>query len=460
MQVEVSPTGESRVRLDVTVTPEEVDRAIEATYRKLAQRVRVPGFRPGKAPRNLVLRAYGDDAFFHQATNEAVRAWYPTALRQSGVEALDSGEIDLPDDHGHLTPGEPFAFAATVPTKPDVHLPAIEDIKIPAPPVVVADVDVDRVLEEVRRSRATLEPAAARAAETGDVVKMNIHGRADGEEVLSQEDFQFELVDEQDSPDRQFPGLSKELVNARPGDIRETVLSLPPDYGQQELAGKSLSLRIVVKEIQRKVLPDLNDDFARTVSDTTTVQELRELIRRNLERERREEAFNKVASEVIDSLTARTNLVAPDILVEAELDSMLRDQRRYFERQGMRFEQFLIAARKSEEEYRQDLRPNAERLVKRDLILEAVADAEDIHADPDEVNSQMQRFTENLSRSERDMERLSASTALRGSIEEELRKRDAIRWLVQSVSGLTVPEDEADEPVSDAGVEPAAAETA
>ncbi len=447
MQVEVTTSEQDQARLSVTLTPQEVDGAIEATYQRLTQRIKIPGFRPGRAPRQLLLRNIGEDYFYDQATDEALRRWYPKALKDSGVEALDQGKLDLDgDEHEHLHPGEEFRFVAMVPVKPQVELPNYGEIKIPAPPVVVSEADVDALIDRLRLAHATLEPATARPAAIGDVVRMNIHGTSEGEQVISQEDYQFDLVDEKSQEEgqdkTQFPGLSKEMVGARPGDIREVVLTLPLDYDPQELAGKSLSLRIVVKEVLRRVLPDLDNEFVAKVSEQTDVVGLRELIRRNLENEKKQEARNKVATEVVDSLIARTNLTAPEVMVSQEQDRQLREHRQYFERGGLQFDQFLMAAGKSEEQYREDLRPPAERSVKRELILDAVAKAEGIAPSQADVDRQLQLTSRAVSHSARDYERLAHSDRLRETIEEELRRQRALARLVEITSGLNVDADD------------------
>ena len=437
MQIDVVPAEGSTSRLKITLSPEEVNAAIDSTYQRLGQRVKIHGFRPGKAPRPLLLRTYGDEAFYHQATDEAIRKWYPKALDQSGVEALDQGELDLDDSHDHVQPGEEFSFTATIPTKPEIVLPEYGEIKIPAPPIIVTQHDVEDVLDKLRLSRATLEPAPAKEADIGDVIKMNVHGRSEGKEVIAQDDLQFELVNEDEDPDEDFPGLSEELAGAVRGDIREISLPLPPDYRNQDLAGKSLNLQIVVKEIQRKVLPPLTDEFVQEVSRAQDVPGLRSLIHHNLEHERTDEAINKVATEVIDSLIARTPFDVPEILVSEEQDRLVREQRRYFERRGLQFDQFLIAVKKSEEQYREELRPAALRNVKRDLLLDAAAKAEEMEPDPVAIDAEVRQMSQVVSRSEADLERLSGSRRLHETVTVDMRRRMALTKLVEMTSGLT-----------------------
>jgi trigger factor len=437
MQVEVNPAEGGNARLNITLTPDEVNEAIDATYRRLSPRVKIPGFRPGKAPRAMLLRSYGEESFYHEATDQAVRTWYPKALDESGVEALDAGRLDLEDDHDHLQPDESFSFAAEVPTKPEINLPEYGLIKIPAPSTTVSDAEVDKLIDGLRMAAAKLEPVPARAAELGNVVRMNIRARSEGEEVLARDDFQFELRDVEADAEGDFPGLSKELTDARPGDIREIVLHLPTDYREPGLAGHAMSLNIVVKEILRKVPPDLTDEWVQGVSKTAkTVPELRTRVRQNLEHEKTDEAINTVATEVVDSLIARANPPAPEPLVADEQDRLFREQRRYLERSGVKMEQFLIAAKRSETEYRNELKPAAEKRVKRDLILDAVAKAEGLEPDQEAVDEEVEEMSEAIARSEADFERLALSKRLHETVAGDMRRRMALSKLVETTSGL------------------------
>ena len=434
MQCEVSRVDDATVRLSVTLTAGEVDQAIDGTYQHLAQRVKIPGFRPGKAPRNMLLQVYGEEDFYHQATLRAEQKWYPLALKESGITAIASGEIEkYDDDHSHVVPSEPFTFISVVPVMPEVELPDYGQIKIPPPPTLVTEEDVDHVIDDLRRGRATLEPAPAKAAELEDVVKITIHGQAGGQD-FDQDDLNYELRGSED--EQSFPGLSKELIGSRPGDIREITLPLPGDYDVDDLAGKSMILNVVVKEVQRKVLPDLTDEFVKSISSSGTVAELRGTIRHNLEHEKNDEARNKVAAEAIDSLIARVNPSAPTVLVEEEMDRTLRRQHNRLKSAGMPFEQFLIAMNTTIESYREEQRPAAERRVKRDLLLDALAKAENIEPPEELVNATVGEISNNAAASEREYDRLTESSRIHELVAEDIRRRLAAEKLVEIVSGL------------------------
>lgn len=458
MQIDVTPVDASSSKLIISLTREEVDGAIDATYRRLSGRMKIKGFRPGKAPRQMVLRTYGEEDFYSEATGEALRRYYPQALRESGLNAVDSGHLDG-DEHAHIEPGKPFAFKALVPIMPELALPDYGEIRIPAPPVVVTQGDVDAIIDALRRARATLEPAPAKAAEVGDVVKMNIRGRAGGADVINAEEYDFELLDGEADGDSPFPGLSKELVGARPGDIREITLALPDDFRSAEPVAGSLILNIVVKAIRRKVLPELNDEFVKSISKHETIGALQARLRRNLEQERTIAAIEKVGGEIVDSLIARSNPIPPEVLVGREQDRMLRKQRKLLEEAGMPYEEYLMAiAKKSEEEEREQLRPAAERSVKQDMILDAVARTEDIQFDEEEVEEEVVSVADSVTESDRDFDLLAESPRLHKLVAQELRRRAAFLKLVETVSGLKPLEDDA-RPDRAAGEAPVPSET-
>src|SRR5579859_7984166 len=298
MNVEVTRLPESRVALKVELAPEEVDSALDRTYKQLVQRVTIPGFRKGKAPRAVVERMVGAEYFLHEATDEAVRWGYRKAVDSENLIPIDQAEIDTgPESHEHVEAGEPFHFEATVAVKPEVQLPDYSTIRVEREQVEVSDEDVNQVLEDIRQRNATLEPVN-RPARVGDVVTLNITGRVDGVEVINNDNAEFELTDEENGdPDGTLPGLSAELTGTTSGEIREVALSLPADYRDDAMAGKTMMVRALTKEIKRKVLPELDDDFAQSVSAFETIDELRAALRDNIELERRMEADQKLVND-------------------------------------------------------------------------------------------------------------------------------------------------------------------
>jgi trigger factor len=435
MNVEVTNLPESRATLKIELSPEEVGEALERTHKQLVRRVNVPGFRKGKAPRAMVERAVGHELFIHEATEEAVRWGYRKAIDQEKLDPIDEAEIEPDEQHDHLEEGQPFTFEATVPVKPEVQLPDYHAIHLDRPEVQVSDEDVDQLLQDLRERNATLEPVL-RNAQIADVVTMNVTGKADGHEVITNENLDFELRDEEaGDPDPSLPGLAKELQGVKQGDIREITLPLPDLYRDEELAGKTLFLRVLVKEIKRKVLPELDDEFAQSISELETLEAVRDTLRKNLTVERRLEAEEKLVADAINEVTSKTSVEIPPVLIEEEIDRMLSDMRSSFARRGLDFQQYLNAAGKSEIEIRDEMREGAKQNVTNTLVLAAVADAENIQTPSSDVNRALEELLKSSNMAQGERRRLRSSNAVRSNIKSRLRRQQAIAQLLKIVAG-------------------------
>jgi trigger factor len=451
MDVQVTKLPESRVALKIELTPQDVEQALDRTYKQLVQRVTIPGFRKGKAPRSVVERVVGHEYFIHETTEEAIRWGYRRAIDQEHLVPIDEAEIEAGEngDHAHLDPTEPFHFEARVAVRPEVQLPDYHSLKVEREQVAVADQDVEELLGELRERNATLEPTA-RAGELGDFITMNVTGKIEGTEVVQRDDADFELKDEENGdPDPVFPGLSKQLLGANRGDIREAALPLPDLHPNDEWAGKTIFLRILVKEIKRKVLPTLNDELAQSVSELQTLDELRDALRRNLEVERRLEADEKLVGQAVEEVASRTFIDIPPVLIEEELDRMTVDLQNAFERRQMSWARYLEVSERSEEEIRTEMRDGAIRNVKTTLVLAAVAEAENLEVSNAEIDSALEEIFRVAQTASAERRRLRASTSVRSNIRSRLRRHRAILRLVGIMSGGDEVAPEAADAVAD-----------
>ncbi|MGI8968896.1 MAG: trigger factor [Chloroflexota bacterium] len=437
MNVEVTKLPESRVALRIELTPSEVDQALERTYKQLVQRFNIPGFRRGKAPRSVVERLIGHEYFVREATEEAVRWGYNRAIKQERITPLDQAEIkgDDEDDHNHLEAGEAFHFEATVAVKPGVQLPDYRGMQVERQQQEVAGEDVDRLLHELQERNVTLEPVV-RPAQVGDVVTMNITARAGLEEIIQQDSADYEVLDEESTPDQVLPGMSRALAGANRGEIKEFVVELPDAYpANPELSGATLDVRILLKEIKRKVLPELDDDFAQSISDLTTLDELRERLQENLEIERRIEADERLVNEAVDQVADRTFVEIPPVLIEDAIDRMVQEMRRSFEEAQLNFDTYLESGGRSESELRGQMRETATRNVKTSLVVGAIADAENVEVANDEVNATLEEVLRSVNVDAAERKRLRSSTVVRGNIRSRLRRQRALQKLVHIMSG-------------------------
>jgi trigger factor len=454
MNVDVERLPESRVTLKIELTPEEIEGALQRTYKQLVQRVNIPGFRKGKAPRPVLERMIGADAFLHEATDEAVRWGYRKAIDQENLIPLDEADVDVPgDEHSHVHEGEPFRFEATVTVRPDVELPDYHAIKVQVETVEVTEDDIEGVLHELQERNATLEPVN-RPAQVGDTITMNVAAGVGGDEIVNEENAEFEVRDEENSEAHPlFPGLSEKLVGAKAGDIEEISLPLPENYDNPELAGQTMFLRVLVKEVKRKVLPEINDELAESVSQFETLDELKGALRQNLEAEKRMEADEKLVRDSIDALVSRTFVEIPPLLIEEELDRMLEDLERAFSGQGMSLELYLQTTGKPQDELREEMREGAAQNVKTSLVMGALADAENIEVTNKEIDAAIDDLFRGMRVSERERRELRSSSGVRSNLRTRLRRQRAIRRLVQVVTGEEISA-EAAEAFSEEGTAP------
>jgi trigger factor len=447
MNVEVTRLPESKVALKVELTPQEVDGAFDRTYKQLVQRVTIPGFRRGKAPRPVVERLVGHEFFVHEATDDAVEWGYRKAIEQAGLTPIDQAQIGG-GEHTHAEPGQPFQFEATVSVRPEVTLPDYHTLKVAREQEPVADEEEDNLLDELRARQATLEPVT-RPAQPGDVVTINITGTTEGNEVLQQENGNYEIRPPESDDDTTLPGLSKHLVGTTPGQIVETVIDLPETYYNAEIAGKPLSLRLIVKDVKAPVLPVLDDDFASSISANETLDALRTALHENLEAERRAQADEKLVQGAVDEVVNRTFVDIPPIMIDEELDRMVDDMRQMFESNRLSFETYLEQAGQAEEDIREKAREDAIKNVKTSLVLGAIADAEGIDVPKREVDAALEDVFRATTMTERERRQVRTSTAVRSNLRNRIRRQRAIRHLVEVMSGEEDVSDDAAEALAD-----------
>jgi trigger factor len=366
VRTSVEELPENRVRLDVEVPEADVEHALEHAASDLAASARVPGFRKGKVPLPLVVARVGRDALWQEAVRSHLESWFWSAAATSGVQPVGSPELELgepPDDGGS------FRFSATVSVVPKPELADWRTLEIP-----VADADVpaelvDRELDELRATVAELVPAGDRPAREGDTVVIDLAG----DEAAAQRDYVTEvgsgrLVDE----------LDQALVGMRAGETK--TVSVPIDED-----GRAADVEITVKEVKEHVLPDLDDELARAASEFDTLAELRTDIERRLGEELEAELEAKFREDAVDALVAASRVEAPAELVDRRAGELWGAMARSLEQRGVSTETYLTMTGQSGEQVVERLRAEAKRALERELVLDAVADAEGVTVNDDEL---------------------------------------------------------------------------
>ena len=370
MHVTTTPSPKSTVRLEVELPAADLARAVVEATRRLSERTRIPGFRPGKAPRSMLERQLGPGAVLDEAVEHLVERSYRTALEeQPELFAIGRPTIEVVS----AEEGQPFRYTATVPVRPEVQLGDYRAFPFAPEIDVVDDAKVDRVVDELRDQQATLVPVEERGAKDDDWAVIGFVGTRDGEPFEGGTVERMPIVIGQE---RLIPGFEEHLVGLRAGDSTEFDITFPLDYQEAPLQGATAHFKVTLRELREKVLPDADDAFAASLGEFEDLATLRSDIRTRLGRNALDRARHGFADRIIDYAVKNATIEIPDLLVDEEVEVMHDELRGALARQGITEEAYLKAADKTPEQLHADFRPGAEERAKTLLVLGRVAEAE------------------------------------------------------------------------------------
>jgi trigger factor len=439
--VTVSTRAESgsRMVLEIEVSPTEVDRHFTTAYRHVAERTKVPGFRPGKAPRHVIDRFVGRASVIAEAVDHLVNESYDAALDQVAIIPIDQPEVDL--DSGTVAEGAPVTFTATVAVRPEVALGAYADYPFGLEPAEVTDEHVEAVITDLREQQGTLRPVDERGAAKGDVAAVKFTGTIDGEPFEGGSADRLPLVI---GEDRMVTGWEGNLVGMKIGEEKGFEIDFPDDYRVEELKGKHAHFDVTVLDLRERILPELDDEFAKSVGELSTVDELRAEIRDALERRGADEARHHFADRIIDFATANATVELPEVMIANEIEIMRDELRNRLAAQQIGMDRYLEIARQSPEELAAELREPANRRVKSLLVLSAIAEKEGIDATPEQVEAEI---ADQLARYPDEPRLREYLTSRRGRsyLRMTLRNRTLVDTLIDRALGTSATTDDTTE---------------
>jgi trigger factor len=368
----------SRVTLDVEVAAERLSRAADVAFQRHVQRAKIPGFRPGKAPRAMYERAYGKEHLWEDAADDLMDQTYREVVEAEGIEPIDRPDAKLTQ----LKEGEPLRYTATVVVRPDVALGDYQAHGATVEAAPPAETDIDRTIESMRESHAELRPVD-REARPGDILTVDIDTTIPGKNLPP---FARNAHIEA-GKDLGIVGLGEALVGMKMGEEKKVELAFPSDASESELAGKTATFSIRPSQVAEKVLPALDDEFAKTVG-VADLGALRKAVRNELAHAAFHEARDEAADKAVEHAMATSTVEVPEILIQDELAHLVSDLKARVKQEGVTWEKFLLQARKTEDEIRSEWRPVAERRAKSLLVLDAIARKEGITVSGDELAAQ------------------------------------------------------------------------
>jgi len=418
-------TENSQAFLNIEMEPPEVEEYLKKSYNRLVKKANIPGFRKGKAPREILEQYIGKESLLEDALNTLIPQAYERAIEEQQIEAFARPSIEIVQT-------DPVIFKATVPLKPTVKLDDYHNIQVAEEPVEVTDDDVNAVIEQLRYQHANWEPVE-RPVEFEDLVVLDVESKIEGEPFLNEKGAQYQVLRNAPFP---VPGFAEQLVGMKVGEDKEFKLQFPSDYPRSELAGKEPWFMVRVTEVKRQVLPELNDEFVREVSaDLKDLDMLREKVSEDLRLRAEERARIDFEERVIDAVVDLAEVEFPPILIELEIAQLLDEQSRRLQMGGRGMEEYLRSINKTEEELREELRPVATKRITRSLVLEKIAEEEKVEVTESEVDTEIENMVKRVAENKDRLQESLNTPQARESVRQMLITRKTLQRLLEIARG-------------------------
>lgn len=425
MQANVESIGKNRVSIEIGLDTAEVDKALGEAYQRVVHKVKIPGFRKGKAPRPILEAHYGKEILYEDAVDIMIPEAYHRALDEHKLEPIDRPELSVVEP---VEQGKPFVFKATVQVLPEVSLGKYTGVKVKKPTTDVAESDVEKRLQSLREQYAELVLVDHDELTAGDYAVVDFDGYIDGQPFQggSATGYTLEIGGE-----GYLSGFSEGMIGLRPGETREIPVRFPAEYRQEDLAGKEALFKVTLREIKQRLLPELDEEFAKSLGHDSTeklTEEVRSSLRANAERET-ERIFT---DRVVDAVTGEARVDIPEVLVTRQMGHRFESLKNTLRYQGIEIDQYLADLGKTEDEIKDEMRPQAEVEVRRDLVIGAIRKAEGIEPTEEEVEDRVKELSA-LSRV-KDPEKFRRTLERNGRLEgirDGLAREKTIRFLVE-----------------------------
>ena len=440
MTANVTKLEDNKVQLDVEVSAESVKKGVEAKVRELKKQLRIPGFRPGKAPRRMVENHVGRDYIYMETLQEQLPTWYSEAVVETDVRPIDRPEIDFDDA---MDEKEGFKFTATVPVRPEASLGEYKGLEVPKREVEVEDEQVDQQVEELRGQFATLAAVEGRPVQKGDFTIIDFKGeRMTGGplEGGDAEDYMLEV-----GGGEMLEDFEENLVGMGAGERKQFGVTFPMDYEEESLRGQSVLFNVHVKEIKERELPDLDDEFAMEASEFDTLEELKGAVREQIKAGLQQQVEGEFRNRVLDAVSSNAEVEVPDVMAEEKAEEMVGSFERSIRQQGIEPEQYYQIAGVNPQEMKDRVMLDAADTVKKELVLDAVAIAENLEADERALMHEVEHLAEDSGREPQEIVETMKTNGTYALLQEEMARQKALDFVAENAVAVPMPEEPEEE---------------
>lgn len=410
--------------LTIEVSAEEVNKALDKAFKKIVVKINEPGFRKGKMPRVLFEKKYGVEALYQDALEIIIPDAYSNAIDEAGIEPVDYPEIAGTET---FEKGKDFTFTATVTVKPEPKLGEYKGLEVTKLSTEVTDEEVEEKIQAQLARKAELEIKEDGAVEEGDTAVIDFEGFL-GEEAFEGgkgEDYALEI-----GSGSFIPGFEEQLVGVKAGESKDVVVTFPEEYHATELAGKEATFKVTVKEIKTKVLPELNDEFAKEIDpEVESVEALRAKIKEQTAEQKKAEAEGTLRDELVEKAAENAEMEIPQGMINTELDRMVQEFGQRLQMQGMNLELYFQFSGQNEQALREQMTPDAENRVRVALTLEAIAKAENVQVTEEDITTELDAMAAQFGMTVDQIKTALGGTAV---LENDIKTKKTVELLVEN----------------------------
>ena len=410
--------------LTVEVPAAEVDKALDKAFAKVVKQINVPGFRKGKMPRPMFEKMYGVEALYQDALEIVINSTYPVALDEAGIDPIDYPQIDGTEN---FAKGTDFTYVATVTVKPEPKLGEYKGLEVTKLSTEVTDEEVEAQITAELAKKAELEVKEEGAVEEGDTAVIDFEGFV-GEEAFEGgkgEGYALEI-----GSGSFIPGFEEQLVGVKAGETKDVIVTFPEEYHAAELAGKEAKFVVTVHEIKAKVMPELNDEFAKEIDpEVETLDALRTKLKEAAVAQKEADAEGSLRDELVEKAAANAEVEIPEVMINTEIDRMVQEFGQRLQMQGMNLDLYFQFSGQDEAALRTQMTPDAESRVKVSLVLEAIAAAENVTVSEEDVNAEIEKMSAQFGMSADQIKTALGGTAV---LENDIKTQKTVEILVEN----------------------------
>ncbi|MBV4424543.1 trigger factor [Clostridium tyrobutyricum] len=425
MNVKVEKIENNVVKMEITVESEKFNEAVKKAFAKNAKKFNIPGFRKGKAPMNIIKKYYGEGVFYEDAINFCCDETYPTALKENDIKPVDYPKIDIVQ----IGENKDFIYSADITVVPEVKLGEYKGVEVKKNTYEVTDEEVEEELKSRQEKNARIETKEDGTVEKGNIAVIDFKGYVDDKAFQGGEGKDYEL---EIGSGTFIDNFEDQLIGLKVGDEKDVEVTFPEEYGSEELNGKKALFKVTIKSIKIKELPELDDEFAKEISEFDTLDEVKADIKKKKQEENELRAKREYEDAVIDTVSANAKIDIPDVMIDKEIDAMLKDLEMRLKYQGLDLKSYYKYTNNTEEKVREYMRETAQKKVRTDLVISKIGEVENIKAEDDELLNRATEMAKQYGNNEPEKTAKLILDSQRSYLETDVINEKVVKMLVDN----------------------------